>query len=448
MKNNLEYIINQYQIEALKQDHTVNEAKVEDLNPHKYFIRFDDPDNTGIDISQSILLRPEENPTKDTVMNKPDVATDKEVEMLKQMKKYQMLEGARQTEKIKFDKTKANFNQGVAIKDVIKQLVDNSDYVTKQLNEFRKKVVEAASETDDKKRDDLFGKLYQPLKWYRIVEKVIPTGKFNKALNVEQQEIYYYIRPVLICDTRAAAGTLAPAADPKKFNMVVKEYFYFFTGLNTEILNLDIDVSLDFFAYKPANPDVAKQGSGDQPKEIIPELDQDNNTKIPPTTPMLGLRKFVPVPGGGKSSPGVGNRTGDRLFSKAVTDSIYDNGAIMNTVSMEIMGDPDLIIQDTVSVDREKFFEFKKQGGIVFSEGEQYIGLHFKTPYDIPDNTGIADSALEADKLSNTTMFDGAYGLMTITSHFKQGKFTQNLSLRRVNDESLVTKNTSVTTKA
>lgn len=427
-KNNLEYILNQYQIEALKQDHTVDEAKVEDLNPHKYHIVFGDPYKLGIDLSQSILLRPDENPTKDTVMNKPDVATDKQVEMLKQMKNYRNLEGARNTEKIKFDKTKANFNQGVAVSHVIEQLINNSDYVTKQLSDFRKKVIAAASEKDDKKREELFKDLDQPMNWYRIVEKVVPTGRFNKALNVEQLEIYYYIWPIWVSSTGAASGTMAPAISPDKNNMVVKEYYYFFTGKNTEILGLDIDLSLDFFAYKPANPDVASQGSGDQPEADNASTPQNNNTAVTATSPSRAVIKYTPVPGGGGSSPGVGNRTGDRLYSKAVTESIYDNGAIMNTVSMEIMGDPDLLKQDgvfyvtTVSEQVDNI-------PVAFESHEKYVKIVFVSPQDINTETGLPDGLDNQD-----TLFNGFYKFQEVVSSFKQGKFTQRIELNRIPD--------------
>lgn len=422
-KNNLEYILNRYQIESTSQITSQAEN-----NPHIYRIFFDDPKNLGVDIGAAVMINPKDNPTKDTVMTKPDKTSEKQVDWLKAMEQYRVLEGARNTPYIKFDKSKVNFNQGASVEEIIRQIIDNSDYVTKQLDEFRRKVIEAASEPDDKKRADMLESLgKKPLLWYQITKKVIPTGKFNKEQNVAQKEITYRIIPIQVCDTRSSAGTLAPAVSPDKINRVVKEYYYFFTGQNTEIINLNIDISLSYFAYKPSNPAVADQGTGTQ-LEDPPEIAKTPaSTKTQPQSPMQGLRKFMPVPGGGKGTPGVGNRTGERLFAKAVSDSLY-NDSTMLQIDMEIMGDPDLVKQDgifyvtTVEENSEKV-------GVRTQDDPRYVKVMFVSPTDINTETGLPDGMDDT-----TTLFNGFYQFMSVTSHFKGGKFTQNLKLNRIVD--------------
>ena len=343
-------------------------------------------------------------------------------------------------------KNTASFTNGEQIKVILKRLILSSSYITKQIADFRTKIQQAndPKKTEEQKKQELKN-LEKSLDWFIISTKVeMPTSANSSATtgtNKPVVNVTYYISPYVIPDPRSGKDTLVPGKKPE----IVKDYYYYFTGNNTDILRLDIDFKTSLYTYRNYGEGLRGTAGGKTP-ENADSTDKNLGGTVPGISNPTGAgitALLNPL----TDQKGTQKVTLDQYNAHNLADILYSTVDLI-TINMEIMGDPDLIIQDTVSVDREKFFEFKKQGGIVFSEGEQYIGLHFKTPYDIPDNTGIADSALEADKLSNTTMFDGAYGLMTITSHFKQGKFTQNLSLRRVNDESLVTKNTSVTTKA
>ena len=425
-RNNLEFILNHYQETTLEQ---IRVEKDTPLNPHIYKIVIEDLDGVGVDIAKSQLITAKDNPTKDTVMNKPNRASSGEKEMLKQMNQYQVLEGVRSTEKIEFEKSKVNYNKGGSVASVIELLIKNSTFATDQFVKFRDAVVAAANEKDDKKRAELFKELNQPLKWFKIITKVEPTGNFNRILNVEQKKITYYIKPVLITDTRGSAGTYAPAGDPSEW--VVKEYYYFFTGKNTEIINLGIDLNLQSFVYTPGNPNTAKEATGQAPgdDEKQPEGSTAASAKTSKSTgtkqsPLQSGVKYAPVPGGGKNSPGVGNNTTERLYSRSVADSIYDinSAATLTTINMEIMGDPDLIKQDGV------FYVITKPAddamGIPSESHERFVRLNFQSPIDINTSTGLPEGLHDKE-----TLFNGYYRFSWVESHFKQGKFTQNIQL-------------------
>jgi len=84
------------------------------------------------------------------------------------------------------------------------------------------------------------------------------------------------------------------------------------------------------------------------------------------------------------------------------------------------MGDPDLIKQDGIFyIDK---IEDDSDVPIVFNAKERYVSLTFKSPRDINDETGIIQE-------NQDVIFNGYYTLISINSHFKEGKFTQNLKM-------------------
>ena len=211
---------------------------------------------------------------------------------------------------------------------------------------------------------------------------------------------------------------------------IVKEYNYFFTGKNSEIINLDINLNTNYWNYRPRNPTVANQATGTKPGDkpgnisetgyALSPLDIDV-TRLPDPITSSSTRVAARSE---RSGIGTGPASPDRVIAGQIASSIYNNVTQL-IVEMEIMGDPDLFKQDGVY---RNIFTPDLMIPVIFDNQEQYVRLTFANPRDIDDLTGTLDK-----KNVNTqeAVFSGLYVIIKIDNLFKQGKFTQQLTLRR-----------------
>jgi hypothetical protein len=109
-------------------------------------------------------------------------------------------------------------------------------------------------------------------------------------------------------------------------------------------------------------------------------------------------------------------------------------------VKLKIIGDPHYIKQDdifyrpvfasdtTVAVDPGIDPRLTPNGSIRTDDGTVYVNLTFRTPMDINDPDGLMKFS---DQNLTQSAFSGLYRLITVTSHFQGGQFTQELDLVR-----------------
>ena len=445
--SNLTTILNNQPTTILNNQPTDSQVKPSNDVSTIYKFQFDDLYNTGIDIGKFVMANSDDIPSKDFPMSTPDASTQADVKMLQQMKKYQLLDSVRKPDDIQINKTKVNFNKGGQILEILTRLICNSTYITDQLQSYRKDVILAAALLDETERKNAFQKLNKPLNWFRIMTKVYPTGKFDKKNNNLQQTIIYSVVPVRVYDTRGAGGgggdgeSIAPVSPPPA-DLVVKEFNYLFTGKNTEILNVDINLNLSFFTYTPSNTNTADQGSGafpadDSAEEAAEDTQSNpNTTKKTVNTVYSALIKQHDIPHGSGAGSGVGNATTDRLYARAVSDALFASQDMI-TLDLDILGDPDFIKQDGIFYQKTTESTSANNLGFPTESTERFIRFTFKSPADINTETGFPDDLTDTGSANTpmsstkTVMFDGLYCVLGVVSHFKDGKFTQTIKMRR-----------------
>jgi hypothetical protein len=387
---------------------------------------FDFINDLGFAIGESALIRPEENDVKDTSMNLPK--NSQEAQMLKNLASYQLL-GKRSESgiKINIDNQKVNFNAG-PITEILSQLIINSSYVTDQIREFRKNYQDAMEETNPEARKNKLELLRKPFNWFRIVPKIYPIGKYDQSSNLDQKRIVFQIVGYEIQNPKGVGGQLVPAAKQSDIEkLVVKEYYYFFTGKNTEIINMDISLNTSYFTYRPRNSQINAQATGKKPTESIQNNTGTNintNETVAVKDPLNAAKTTVPTAKTERASSGMGTATADRNVAGEVASALYSNVDQLS-VNLEIVGDPDLIKQDgvfrTAVTDDETI-------PITFDNQERYVQLVFANPKDIDDETGTIEKIGEEQR---NVGFSGLYRILQIKSRFSQGKFVQVLDLLR-----------------
>ena len=390
--------------------------KIESSNTHPTVYDFLFDTVNGIDLSKILMANPDDIPTKDGEMVVADDANT--LGLFKNLKNYQLLSSARQP--LYRKNSVVNFNAGTSIEEIIKRLVMNSTYITNQITQFKTDAATAAAITEPAAQAAAIKELNKPLNWFKIRTKVVPTGNYDTGANTQQKKVTYIITPVQVFDTGTLGKTLVPSADPS--NLVVKEYFYFFTGKNTEILNLDIKLDNNLFTYKPNNAGVARQATDDSSSTANSDTSDPATTTSTPTI-TGSLQKIQPVELAGAGA-GIGNNTAARAAAQLVAESLFSRVNLIEA-NMEIMGDPDLIKQDGIFY-VSKIANNLDNIGFPTETLDRYIRLQFKSPRDINTETGITDF-----KDSTDTVFNGIYRFNQVTSEFKQGKFTQNVKMIR-----------------
>jgi hypothetical protein len=102
----------------------------------------------------------------------------------------------------------------------------------------------------------------------------------------------------------------------------------------------------------------------------------------------------------------------------------------MMNINMDIAGDPYYIANSgagNYTATQTNLINVTKDGNVNYQNGEVDVVINFNTPTDLNQITGMYD-------INNTKLvsqFSGLYKLTTITSTFKNGKFTQNLVANR-----------------
>ena len=284
---------------------------------------------------------------------------------------------------------------------------------------------------------------YKPTDWFKIIPTV-NLGNFDRKTNSYSKAILYTILKY------NAANAYHPDMALTKIppTQVVRTYNYYYTGLNQDIINLDIDFDATFVTgiatfTKQIESSTTVAGA-DKPKaSAAPE---------PASQPFASTNpyaKSVLTPLNSQANPQ--NQTAEDYSVSSVSRSLYSaypRGDMLN-IRMKIVGDPAFIKQDDIYHNpvQSGYGNFIKkvaaagappingQGQIIFDHEEVYVQLIFKSAVDIDDTTGITNKniKLSNDQVTNGT-FSGLYKVMTVDSEFKQGKFEQTLSLIRMPD--------------
>lgn len=199
---------------------------------------------------------------------------------------------------------------------------------------------------------------------------------------------------------------------------LVKEYEYFFTGNNKDIIKANLDFNIAFFETVNA----AKKGYAVTPEQSF--TDNQNDSRLPRSSSYL-----VNGIGPAQNSANGTDAMASMVIAEMMT-RILDNNVDLLSLDIEIVGDPDWIQQDSVLYGSSVLRDQKtlSNGTINYQGSGTYFKFTFKTPVqDYDDTTGMFNV-----KDQETVVFSGIYQVISIKNSFRKGKFTQSLKNVRV----------------
>lgn len=282
-------------------------------------------------------------------------------------------------------------------------------------------------------------------KYFRIRTGIEPTKKFDEIRQTNSKIIKIVVEPYYISAYNLATAGITQDKNFRTY--VAKAYNYIFTGENVDILNLDINYKVAY--YQSRLKDLEANDARTFETTDKPEIE---DTGTPTNREKWKANQFLPL----KSEASLYKSTTDGRTGKGddrldqFFDAITNPTADMVVINMEILGDPAWLGQsqfipatpeNSNGSSRDNNIDFFRGGEtdniwnptlkcFNYDVGEPVINLTFKTPQDFNDNTGVYElsSAREA-------VFSGLYKVTQVAHSFADGKFTQNLTMVRFNNQ-------------
>lgn len=309
-----------------------------------------------------------------------------------------------------------DLGKGISIIQAVEEIVKQSSFIDDAQTILMK------SETDNSIKGDGSPDIIQnsaktvEISWYNITAEVVVIAWDNKQSDFVYRTTFIiqtYKTPVT---TSSYAGKTSPYYGPHK------QYQYWYTGKNTEVLKFEQTFNNAFF-------NVAVEGAGVSPNASA------------------GPYQAAVIPG----QPNGGTIQGrtdskDLQTQNSYISSLYDPGAWAET-QMTIIGDPDFLMQPAASSIIEPntdwlIDQFYGTDGYTVSPngGQVFVELNFKEPNDYDNNTGTMNINQYVNIYPHPTYIqkdidsrgNGAGGialmLTKVVSKFNKGSFQQDLT--------------------
>lgn len=384
--------------------------------------------NIHPDIANSPIIDTNKMDAKKTVMNDP-----------KNQIKTTTAEG---TDKDFKNKGVFMVNAGTDVVSLIDRVLASSEYTQNQI------VKASQAENINNDRADS-GQKFSAIKWYKIIPTV-NLGLYDKKIKSYSKVISYSIIPY------NTGNFYHPDFPQTKLSSkkCVRTYNYYYTGLNTDIIQLDIDFDATYFTAITTFARQLEATNTSEGAEKIAEKSLDTASS-PDTKPSWLPKRIVVTPQDTQQTSGTGGSAENAIVG-SVARSLYSSfprGDMLN-IRVRIVGDPAFIKQDDALyqptskdygsvVSTTGDAPINETGQIIFDNEEVYVQLIVKGAIDIDDTTGITNKIVKLSNGQSTNgSFSGLYKVQIVTSEFSKGKFEQTVEMIRVPDDLIEGDNT------
>jgi hypothetical protein len=310
---------------------------------------------------------------------------------------------------------------GSSITNIISQVVKHSDYIRDQ--------IQNAAPLQDPNTASNARQAGEPsamLSWFKVIPSITLLD-FDKLRNQYAKQIVYKVTMYTYPNPRY------PLAPQGQATTAVKNYWYWYTGANSDILNVDIAFDTAFYTAisLPLTTSFEETNPGLLPTEPDPAAFRLQQL----------LRKTgVPFPAIQNPSRQIADAMAysNKIDKKAIavedlSESLMTRSsrADMTNIKLDIIGDPDFIKQDGLFGNIEANGVKTQNGSIITDQRRVIVNFKFKYPEDWNQNTGLLVP-------KNETVFNGLYSVIRVDSKFERGLFKQTLEMIKLFEETYV----------
>ena len=275
------------------------------------------------------------------------------------------------------------------------------------------------------------------VQWYKL-DVQIEMLDFDKSTGDYAKRIIYRVVPYLTHQSIFTNASSAPIGYQELMKSVVKEYQYIYSGQNTDVLTLAIEINNMFFT--PTDPkaqhESAKTANQDQKNAEV--TNTTYKTGEGPATSVqsaqAGRARTLRDPNALEGSKGG---SGDKSSEQIVAENfqrafITGSSADMVTVTLEILGDPYWLVDSGSANYFAKAASATSQitddGTMNYESGNIYVYVSLRTPADIDVKTGLYDFSVAGKE----SAFGGLYRVNMCENTFADGTWKQKLKLLRM----------------
>ncbi len=293
---------------------------------------------------------------------------------------------------------------GQPIVQVLDTIIRTSSYISDQQDIV---IDEVTGKSNYKQSQKVF-------QWFKIRTEVKPL-KYDNKRNDYAYRIKYVISRYLVNNTRSP---YFPGTSEKTFRGVHKEYEYWFTGKNTEVLSFTQTYNYSY--YQTFGSDIRTPLMQNNARELTKRYYQNSS-----------------------SDKGIGGKNGRNEPSSNVASLLY-SPADQASAILTIVGDPDWIAQSEIfysptnalkSVDQGGAGSgpFMQDGSVNYDSSEVLFSINYNTNIDYDLKTGLADPGTKnfgrnlGSGKGGVSRISLIYLANKITTNLSQGKFTQTL---------------------
>ena len=315
------------------------------------------------------------------------------------------------------DKRSIRFKKGTKIQKAIEELVLISEYGQK---------LGKNAKPDEKGMVD----------WFRIETQVfnLSNKEQEKKINRPPRVYVYLIVPYKVHISKFAVPNKAVPGYEVLESEVPKKYDYLYTGKNDDILDFDLQFKNTFF--QALAPDLGNNGLDSKTSENATAADEEPDKEVSDTgtdnSESGQTMENVPT-SGDSDAVGAVRETKALSVARRFNEAIVNSPSDLITTTMTIWGDPfylsDSGMGNYISKETENF-NVNGDRAVDTQNGQVDLLINFRTPIDIGPN-GLYSFPQE---FANVDNFSGLYFMTTLIHSFRQGQFTQELTLvRRLN---------------
>ena len=284
---------------------------------------------------------------------------------------------------------------GTKITEFIDLVVRTSTYITNQ----QTIIVDDQGNVSKRTPNSVF-------QWFKIRTQIKPL-KYDNKRHDYAYKITYVVTRYFVNDIQAENFSAST------YRGVHKEYDYWFTGKNTEVLNFEQEYNYLYFQTMGAQePVVARQ----------------NNARE------LTKRYYLP----GNAEGSIGSKGGSNESADNAASILYSPSDQANA-RVQIVGDPDWIAQSEIFYGPEVALKeiglgpFMQDGSVNYDASEVLFSINYNTNQDYNLLNGIAEVGKDnygrqvASGIPGESRMSLIYRANIITSNLSKGKFTQQL---------------------
>lgn len=315
-------------------------------------------------------------------------------------------------------KTVVHFQEGMNVTDVITAVVRDSEYIRDILK-------------DVKKHTDSYGMV----DYFQIRMETEVTEVQNPHLKRPAHIFTFVVSPYKIHYSKIPnlADNIINEKELKKLSR--REYNYFYTGLNVDVLNFKIQFNTLYFEAIPAalgqkDQSDGKNAIGNNNTPKTQQSSTDNQTASQsqvPLNPKQVVETQIQSYSGTASQPLADPYS---ELARNLHNAVVNSAANMITGDIEIAGDPFYLVTGGMgNYNPKPVAPGKLKGGeAAFNQQALMITVNFRNPIDILPLEQGGTMYFDANRIP----FSGTYMVTQCASTFKEGRFTQRLNIVRV----------------